>query len=131
MAGSAGRNLVLKDGGTTTIAAIKTKSVTINNEIIDISTDDSAGWRELLAVPGQKSIDISFDGITTDDVLREKVMSTTDVSYSGMTIDYPDGSKLTGTFMLVNLEDSGTYNDAVTFSGSLQSSGEVTATWPV
>ena len=42
MAESAGRNLKLKDGSVV-IASIKTKSVSINSEVIDISTDDSAG----------------------------------------------------------------------------------------
>ena len=128
MAESAGRNLKLKDGSVV-IASIKTKSVSINSEVIDISTDDSAGWRTLMSVPGQKSIDISFDGISKDSALKEKAASMTDISYAALTVEFPDGSTLIGKFILASLEESGTYNDAVTFSGSLQSSGTIAESW--
>jgi len=127
MAEDVGRNFKLLTD-TTVIAGIRTKSVSINNEIIDITTDDDSGWRTLLSTPGQKAVDISFDGVTTDTELRTAIMSTSTVELSGASIEYPNGDTLTGTFMLVNLEESGTYNDAVTFSGSLQSSGAVTYT---
>jgi len=82
-----------------------------------------------MSVPGQKSIDISFDGISKDSALKEKAASMTDISYSALTVEFPDGSTLIGKFILASLEESGTYNDAVTFSGSLQSSGTIAESW--
>lgn len=127
MAASVGRNLQIKQG-TSVLAGIRTKGVSINREAIDITADDDAGYRTLLAEAGQMSLDISIDGITKDATLRAAVMSSTDITLTGITIEYPNGDVISGTFMLVSLEESGTYNDAVTFTGSLQSSGEWTYT---
>jgi predicted secreted protein len=45
-----------------------------------------------------------------------------------ITIEYPDGAVIDGDFYLVSVEEAGEYQDAVTFSASLQSSGEYTYT---
>lgn len=122
MAASVGRNLKIKKDSTV-IAGIRTKSVSINREAIDITGDDDVGFRKLLATAGQMSLDISFDGVTKDATLRAAVMTASDIELAEVSIEYPDGGAVTGTFMLVSLEESGSYNDAVGFSGSLQSSG--------
>lgn len=123
-----GRKLLLKDGSVT-FASIKAKTITINNELIDISNDDSNGWRQLLAEPGEKSVDIGFDGVSKDNVFKEKVSSSTDVSYAPLTIEFPDGSTIIGTFMLENLANTGSYKDAITFTGSMKSSGTQVFSW--
>lgn len=123
-----GRTMLLKDGSVQ-LASIKAKTVTINNELIDISTDDSNGWRTLLALPGEKSVDISFDGVSKDNVLKTLVSSSTDVSIAPLTIEFEDGSTIIGTFMLENLANTGNFKEAITFSGSLKSSGTIAFTW--
>ena len=45
-----------------------------------------------------------------------------------ITIEYPDGATLAGDFYLASVEETGAYNEAVTFSASLQSSGQWTYT---
>src|SRR6056297_610333 len=110
MAASVGRNLQIKQS-TTVLAGVRTKGVSINREAIDITNDDDAGYRTLLAEAGQMSLDLSIDGITKDAVLRAAVMSASDITLSGITIEYPNGDAISGTFMLVSLEESGTYND--------------------
>ena len=97
--------------------------------MIDISNDDSDGWRTLLALPGEKSVDIGFDGVSKDNVFKTKVSSATDVSIAPLTIEFPDGSTIIGTFMLNNLAETGQFKDAITFTGSLQSSGTQAFSW--
>lgn len=125
MAANVGRNLKLEISGTA-IAGVRTKSLSINREAIDITSDDDEGFRTLLAEAGQVALDISFDGITKDATLRAAIMTATDIELANLGIEYPDGGAISGTFMLTSLEESGTYNDAVQFSGTLQSSGEWT-----
>lgn len=127
MAANVGRNLKLKIDGTA-IAGVRTKSLSINREAIDITSDDDDGFRTLLSEAGQMSLDISFDGITKNATLRAAIMTSTDIELSDLEIEYPNGDEIDGTFMLTNLEENGTYNDAIQFSGTLQSSGEWTFT---
>lgn len=127
MAQSIGRNLVVKKGATA-IASIRTKTVTINNEPVDITTDDSDGFRTLLDIVGQQSIDLSIEGLTDDPSLRIAILTPGTILLDDITIVYPTGGIIAGDFALTTYEEAGTYNDAVTFSGTLQSSGEYTYT---
>lgn len=127
MAANIGRELKVKQGSTV-FAGVRTKSVSVNGEPIDITTDDDEGYRTLLAEAGQVSLDLSIEGLTTDATLRAAIMTNTTLELTGITLEYPNGDTVTGTFFLNSLEESGEYNNAITFSGSLQSSGKWTYT---
>ena len=60
--GFAGRKVTLTIGGVGNIA-ITTKGLSMNNEMIDVSSDKSDGWATALAEPGSKSMELSFSGI--------------------------------------------------------------------
>lgn len=127
MAASSGRELLIKKGASV-IAGVRTKTITINGEPIDVTSDDDSGFRTLLASAGIRSIDLSVEGVTKDAVLRAIVAGTSSQLLTDITIEYPNGDVIDGNFYLVNIEESGEYQDAVTFSASLQSSGEFTYT---
>jgi len=127
MPANVGRNLKIKRGGTV-IAAVRNKSLSMAGEPIDITSDDDSGFRTLLAEAGQRSIDMSVEGVTKDSVLRIAMLSGSSLLLTDITVEWPNGDGLSGDFFLNSLEESGAYNDAVTFSGSLQSSGEYTFT---
>lgn len=127
MAANIGREFVIKKGATA-IAGVRTKSLSFNGEPIDVTTDDDNGFRTLLATAGQKSVDMSVEGLTKDATIREAALSGTSLLLTDITVDYPNGDKLAGNFFLNSVEESGTYNDAITFTASLQSSGEFTYT---
>ena len=127
MPANVGRNLKIKRGGTV-IAAVRNKSLSMAGEPIDITSDDDSGFRTLLAEAGQRSIDMSVEGVTKDSVLRTAMLSGSSLLLTDITVEWPNGDGLSGDFFLNSLEESGAYNDAVTFSGSLQSSGEYTFT---
>lgn len=134
MAANVGRNLLVKKGGTV-IAGIRSKSISINGSPIDITTDDDLGYRTLLEEAGEKSIDISFDGIVKDATLRDIVLGGTTSQYlTDITVEYPIRSgettadTIAGDFFLTNVDETGTYNDSITFSAALQSSGQWTYT---
>lgn len=127
MAASSGRELLIKKGASV-IAGVRTKTVTINGEPIDVTTDDDSGFRTLLADPATRMIDLSVEGITKDDTLRAIVAGAGPQLLTDITIEYPDGAVIAGDFYLVSVEESGEYQDAVTFTASLQSSGAFTYT---
>lgn len=123
MAEILGRNMVLSKSSTA-IAGVRTRSFAVNNTPVDITSDDSSGWRELLVEPGDKSIEISVSGVATDTVLLTNALSTSDISGS-YSLAW-DSNTLSGTFMVASFAQTGEYNGAVTFEATLQSSGAVT-----
>lgn len=127
MTAQAGRELLIKKG-VSVIAGVRTKTVTINGEPIDVTSDDDSGFRTLLGSAGLRSIDLSVEGVTKDAVLRAIVAGNSSQLLTDITVEYPNGDTIDGDFYLVNIEESGEYQDAVTFSASLQSSGAFTYT---
>lgn len=130
-----GRELLIKKGAAV-IAGVRTKSFSFAGEPIDITTDDDTGFRTLMAESGQEAIDISVEGLTKDTVLRAAALTgSAGLMLTDVTIEFPktgtqaiSGDTISGNFFLASLEESGTYNDAMTFSASLQSSGAWTYT---
>lgn len=126
MASQIGRKLKVKRAGTT-IAGVRTKSVTVNNEPVDITTDDDSGYRTLLEESGTSSIDMSVEGLTQDDTLIDKA-SSGGTLIEEYTIELPSGAKIVGDFRFNNLEVGAEYTDAITFTGEFQSTGSWTFT---
>lgn len=139
MAAQKGSALLLKIGATasslpasdtyTTVGGLRSTSISLNEETVDVTTKDSANWRTLLAAGGVKSASISGSGIFTDAV-SESTMRT---SFGGANIPnfevvVPDFGSFKGKFQITTLEYAGEYNGEVTYSVTLESSGEFTFT---
>lgn len=121
MAAAVGRELTISRGGNV-IAGVRTKNFTVSGEPIDITTDDDSGYRTLLEDSAQKQIDASVEGLAKDDVL------VTDLANNGTllancTVTLPSGATIIGDFRLNNVELGAEYNNAVTFTAELHSSG--------
>lgn len=124
-----GREFLIKKNSVV-IAGVRTKSLSFAGEPVDVTTDDDTGFRTLLAESGQEAIDISVEGLTKDVVIRGAALGSGSLMLTDITLEFPKtgtqlatGDTISGTFFLTSLEESGTYNDAMTFSASLQSSG--------
>ena len=63
MAKEAARKTILSLNSTP-LAGVQTKSVAVNKEPIDVTDDNSDGWRELLPEDGRKEVNISVSGVT-------------------------------------------------------------------
>lgn len=128
MSAGAGRNLKLKDATATVLAGIRTKGIKIGNEPIDITTDDETGIRTFLETAGgelevaSRQIDISFEGISKDDVLLKAATENSGL-IATYTLEFPSGATIVGSFAFISYEETGEYQTAVTFSGELQSTG--------
>lgn len=127
-AGALGRTLLLKKASIV-IASLKSKSFTVNNEPVDVTTDDDGGYRCNLAESGVASIDISFDGVETDGILRGLMLTGgTAQQYSDFTLTWDNGDVLASDFNFTTYEETASTAEGITFSGSLQSSGAWTYT---
>lgn len=76
MAGFNGRELTL-DWNATTLVGVRSKTVSMTNDMVDVTTDDDNGWRTLLADPGLKSVEVTASGVTSDEVLIAEYYSNT------------------------------------------------------
>jgi TP901-1 family phage major tail protein len=132
MAAQKGSALLLKIGSGspvsyTTIGGLRSTSITMNDEPVDITNKDSAGVRTLLAQGGVQSMSVSGSGVFTD-AASEGTLRTAfgAASFSQYELVIPDFGTYTGTFMIASLEYAGEYNGEVTYSVTLESSGAVT-----
>ena len=61
--------LKIGDGATppvyATVAGLRTTQMSVNGEIVNITSKDSGGWRELLSGAGTRSVSVSGNGIFT------------------------------------------------------------------
>lgn len=128
MAKHAGRKVILEDESGEPIANLRTKELSVDREPIDVTDDDSSGWREILPEPGQVNINISISGVLANDTIRQAAISTNGLS--ARTLVYPDGGEITADFFLASYSETHEYNEASTFEGELQSSGTATYTPP-
>jgi TP901-1 family phage major tail protein len=132
MSAQRGGALLLKmdiSGTMTTIGGLRSTSITINDEAVDITNKDSGSSRTLLPSGGVLSMSISASGVFTDatseTTLRSKVHQSTFESYN---VVIPDLGTYAGTFMIASLEYAGEFNGEVTYSITLESSGAITFT---
>ncbi|WP_287373617.1 phage tail tube protein [Prosthecochloris sp.] len=130
MAEQLGRNLVLVKGssggtGGTAIAGVRTKGIAVNNAPVDVSSDDSSGWRKLLDTPGEKTIDFSVSGVATDRTALAAAVSASDV-VDEWKLTWEDGADVYGDCFIASYSETGEYNGTVTFEMSLQSAGAIT-----
>lgn len=105
------------------VAGIREKSVTMSGEAVDITNDDSGGWRELLDVAGTNAVEIACSGVALNDDLREAWFNGERMAAAEF--EYPDGGIITGTFYLQEYAETGAHDDAVTFEATFASNGIV------
>lgn len=108
------------------VAGVRTKTVTVNNEPIDVTSDDDGGWRTLLEDAAVESVDIQVEGVVRDDILRNAFFNGTVID--DMEIEWPDGGSMTGNFRVQGYAETGPFNDALTFSCTFASTGAVAYT---
>ena len=124
MSAFAGRDAILTVS-TGVPNGVKTKSVTINNEPIDITSDDDNGFRTMLADAGTMSVDMSVEGVVKDNQLVLLATGDGDL-IKACSIDFPGVGTISGDFFIASLELGAPHNDQATFTASLQSSGAFT-----
>jgi predicted secreted protein len=127
--GVLGRDVILTVAGQA-IAGTQTKGLTCNNELIDVTDDAAGGWRQVMARPGLKTVDIAISGVLKN---LELMRSFFNAANSGsqvyaVSVTYPDGSIVAGNFALASFSETGESNAGKTFDSSWQSTGVLTFT---
>ena len=109
-----------------TMAGGRSVSMTLNGETVDITDQQTAPWRVLLADAGIRSMSLSISGVFNDDQsLDRAIQRQLAASIDAYQVISERGDTFTGNFQLTTVERSAEYSDAEQFSISLESSGEV------
>ena len=143
MAAQKGKDVLMKinTSGSTyvTIGGLRSTSITLNDEAVDITNKDSLGTRTLLAGAGVNSISVSGSGVFTDSTAEALVRTTfqaqqnsTDGSsaqtpaFKSFQFLIPDLGTYTGSFMIASMEFAGEFNGEATYSFTFESASYVT-----
>ena len=140
MAAGKGSSFLLKDNSTgtpATIGGLRSTSMTINGEMVDITSKDSNAFissgndiaRDLLQGGGVRSMTISASGVFTDSS-TENIMRgfAFDGAIQNYDLVFSDGSKISGAFLVTSYERAGEFNGEETYSVTLESSNTITYT---
>jgi TP901-1 family phage major tail protein len=110
----------------TTVGGLRSTSITMNHESVDVTNKDSNNVRELLADAGVESVSISGSGVFTDAASEVTLRSAFGGSeISNFEVIVPDLGTYQGKFHIASLEYGGEFNGEVTYSVTLESSGSV------
>jgi TP901-1 family phage major tail protein len=135
-----GSSFLLKDNSTgtpATIGGLRSTSMTINGEAVDITSKDSNAFissgndkaRDLLQGGGVRSMTLSASGVFTDssteNILRGFAFDGAIQNYD---LIFSDGSKIAGAFLITSYERAGEFNGEETYSVTLESSNTITYT---
>lgn len=109
------------------LAGLRTKSMALNAESVDVTNSDSANkWRELLAGTGIKSASVSGSGVfkdgTPDTNVRTDFFNSTIGTYQ---VVVPGFGTFEGDFQITQLQYGGEHNGEVTWEFALESAGEL------
>ena len=136
MAAQKGKDILIKlgDGGSpevfTTVAGIRTRTLSFNAKTVDATDSDSTGqWRELLAGAGVKSMAVSGSGVfrdaSTDALMQAAFFAATTPNWQ---LVIPAFGVVAGAFQIAALEYAGQHEGEATFSLSLASAGALSFT---
>ena len=133
MAAQQGKALLMKIGNAaspevfTTIGGMRSNTLTMNDEMVDVTNKDSAGARTILAQGGVNSITIAGSGVFTDSASETTLKGKFNVSaLTNYQFLVPNFGTFTGSFMLTSLEYAGEYNGEITYSFTFESSDAIT-----
>jgi len=119
------------DSTFTLLAALRSTTMTLNNEAIDVTDKDGSLWKTLLQGAGVESISIKASGICNNSAsfafIRSSVITGT---FINARIESNLNKVYEGAFKITSMESSGEYNKEEIFSLTLDSNGQTVRTIP-
>jgi TP901-1 family phage major tail protein len=135
MAAQKAKDLLLKVDSTgtgvfITVAGLRTRTLAISSDTIDITHAESVGrWRELLAGAGTRTARVAGTGVfkdaPSDALIREYLIDGTIRDWQ---VVIPDFGTLAGRFQVTSLEFGGRHDGEVTIDLTIESAGALTFT---
>ena len=116
-------------GTYTVIGGMRSNSLTINNEVVDVTNKSSSGVRQLLEGAGVNSIEVSGSAIFFDDTQSALILAqakdNTHINYELTLPSSTTATTYTGAFACTSAALAGEFNGEVTLELTLQSAGVI------
>ncbi|HNR76708.1 MAG TPA: phage major tail protein, TP901-1 family [Parvularculaceae bacterium] len=135
MTAQRGKDMLVKigDGGGpesfSTVAGLRTKTISLNAREVDATHAESNGWRELLGAAGVRQCSVSGAGVFLNDAAADAIRATFfagDIRNFQLVI--PGMGTFEGPFLIANLDYAGDHDGEATVSIALASAGAVAFT---
>lgn len=133
MAAQKGRLMLIKISNNaspptfSSIGGIREKNLTINNQNVDITTSNTAPWRQLLGDSGMRSVSISGSGVFEDEAainsLEELVLNG---GLQEFQMVFGNNDLFQGLFQVSSFQYAGSHVTEQTYNISLESAGIIT-----
>ena len=116
-------------GTYTTVAALRTTSMTLNKAVVDITNKSGNGWQEIMPGGGVKSASLSAGGVYSDDASQALMITAYNAGthWSAQIVD-ENGNAWEGDWNIDSLAFAGDNNAEQTFEISMSSAGEIAYT---
>ena len=113
------------------IAGGQSKTVTRGKTEVDVTSDDSDGWRELLVKPGMRNVDLAYNGVAKSEAFGQLMDKWEAERHMFVVIQHPEPESVWegGWAFVQNLEVTGEHSGAVTFSATLLFTGALHRTF--
>jgi predicted secreted protein len=128
MAAIYGKDVLLKCNGSTVIC-FRTISATFDGDEIDLSDSCSGGFKTFAKNPALSGVTFAVSGLSKTTFLRNAVMTPNGRLFTNCSLEWPGqsaatlGTKITGDFYLADYSEDMPYDNVLTFSGTLKTSG--------
>jgi len=108
-----------------TVAGMQTTAMQINNELVDTTNKDDSRHRSLGAAMGVQTVQISAAGVFKDTAVEEDLRAHAAAAtlFSAQLV-FPDFGTFEGEWLIGNLGYAGDHNTPMTYSVTLENSGE-------
>lgn len=129
MAKRAGRDYLLKKDNTT-IAGCKQTSLKVAGSPINVETQTDNGVQTLLdGIVTGKNLEVSVEGYTEDDILLDISLGPDAAKFmTDLTLHPANGDTIACDFFLSLYEETGEFEEGVTFTATFMSDGAHTHT---
>src|SRR6056297_2319946 len=94
------------------VLGVREKSLTINGEPVNVTSDEDSGVQRLLGEDAETSVQIELSGVTKDSILREAKIAGGASLQADVSLTYTDTGELAGTFHLGAYSEGQPYNEA-------------------
>lgn len=120
-----GRNVTVTKDSTSLEDQLRTKTITFNGELVDVTVAGDDGWTTTLdEVFATNNVTVQLEGLASTDLLPDMAFSG---SQEAFTIVVDELFELTGTWQFqAGFAIGAPHDGEATVSGTLQSVGEVT-----
>lgn len=118
--------LTPNDSSDATVLGVRSKTINLVGEALDITSDDDDSWQRFLTEAPRKGLSMTVDGIAKGDFIKTVAEGGHVVALEDYDMFCPQVGTWTGNFVVSGITISGETDGLATFSATINSNGELT-----